>query len=73
MYLGPEMILCHSTPYTNIARRDLGSEECWHTVSTGKTTTSALRYPPRDLRTQEPRSSLEKDPSGFQVSICPRS
>jgi hypothetical protein len=34
-------------------------------LSTGKTTTSAQRDPPRALKTQEPRSCLGQDPSGF--------
>jgi hypothetical protein len=26
-----ELILCHSTPYPNIAEKELVSQECWHT------------------------------------------
>lgn len=40
-------------------------------VSTGMTTTSPQRDPPRDLRTQELRSSLGQDPSGFCLSQEP--
>jgi hypothetical protein len=30
-FLYPELILCHSTPYLNTARREMVSQECIHT------------------------------------------
>jgi hypothetical protein len=43
-------------------------------VSTDRTTTSALRDPPRVPRTQELRSSQEQDPSSFhlypELTLC---
>jgi hypothetical protein len=30
----PELILCYSSQYPNTARRVLGSQECWHALST---------------------------------------
>jgi hypothetical protein len=59
---------CATTLHTQILLADSRSpRSADKPVSTGKTTISAQRGPFGTLRTQEPRSSLGQDPSGF---IC---
>ena len=55
--------------HNEILRRELVSQECGTHVSTGKTTLSAPRDPPGDLRPQEPRNNLGHEPSDFY--LCP--
>jgi hypothetical protein len=52
--MGQELILCHSAPYPNTTKKELVSQECRYTLSTGKTTISAQNPARGILKERDP-------------------
>lgn len=63
--LHSELTLCHSSLYPDPTGRKPVPRSTDKSDSTGKSTTSAPRDPPRVLRKEETRSNLGKEVSGF--------
>jgi hypothetical protein len=72
--LCPELTLWHSSPYPDPARRELVSQECWHTWEHRWdlyfwSNPWPKRDLPRALKTQETRNSRGQDPSSFHLHL----
>jgi hypothetical protein len=64
------MFFCHSTTYTSTTRKELNSQENWHTCDHRQdyhfySNFWIKRKATRAIRTQEPRNSWGQDSSGF--------